>query len=689
MMNQNHNDIQSSPSSKQRPRRIALRPITIILFLTVNMIVLMVLGYPYLQSRYQLPFNLPYDLGITQLPTASADSMEGGSNVTLPTETALIPSATPTASDEFEPPSSLSDMWMNLWSQEVILLSMQHGLDTNFYLYQPVDLDDSSALTFNPLTAGSWRDITPSLSPNRERLAFSSNRNGQWDIYLMDLRSGEISAMTDTPEYDASPTWSPDGRWIAYERYADDNLDIFLQSIDGNQDAIQLTTHFSADFAPVWSPQGRQIAFVSTRGGKNQIWLSNLDESGANRFVRLSQHYEAMADHPAWSPDGRYLVWAAVTTSGLHQIYLWDTENPKGQPKEIGSGDWAVWSPDGQALLVILKTPAQHYLTAYRIDQPGHILLPPMKLPGSVSGLAWLDKMPVETGLDGDRPSPTPLWEVNIDSPLDETNGRWNLIPLEDVEAPYARLHDRVDEAFSALRQELAKQVGWDLLATLENAYLPLSSALSPGLVEDWLYTGRAFTINTLPIKAGWMTVVREDFGLQTYWRVYLRARFQDGTQGQPLHNLPWDFNARYSSRPAPYDQGGENYSAVPIGYWVEFTKLAANYGWERLPALSNWQSAYPSARFNEFVRTDGLDWVDAMLEIYPPEVLLTLTPAPSATPSQTPAPLWYRSPTPTPTTRATSTPSPTATASTLPTGTATSSQQPEATYTLTNTPPP
>ena len=191
------------------------------------------------------------------------------------------------------------------------------------------------------------------------------------------------------------------------------------------------------------------------------------------------------------------------------------------------------------------------------------------------------------------------------------------------------------------------------------------------------------------------MTVIREDFGQETFWRVYLRARFQDGSQGKPLHNLPWDFNARYSGQPLPYDQGGEIAGAVPPGYWVDMTQLAASYGWARLPALSNWQAVYAGARFNEFVKTDGLDWESAILEIYPDEVLLTLTPVHTATVSPTTAPLWYQSPTPTlistgtPTPAPTQTPSLTLTQTLLPTLLSTVSQSSSPSPTITKAPAP
>ena len=85
----------------------------------------------------------------------------------------------------------------------------------------------------------------------------------------------------------------------------------------------------------------------------------------------------------------------------------------------------------------------------------------------------------------------------------------------------------------------------------------------------------------------------------------------------------------------------------------------AAQYGWHRLPALTNWRTYYAGARYNELAYTEGLDWRAAMLQLYPPEVLVTPTVVipPTRTPTRTP--MWWQTPTPTrtPTFRPTNTP--------------------------------
>lgn len=544
-------------------------------------------------------------------------------------------------------------------ARDLVVLSIQENGYAHLFVAIPGEMD------LTRITSGDWNDITPALSPDGSRIAFASNRDGFWDIYILDLQTGGIQRLTETEAYDASPTWSPDLAWIAYTTYVDDNLEIAIYSLnDPAQGQIVLTDDPASDHSPAWAPNGRQIVFVSNRSGNSDVWLADLDRTDASRFTNISNSPQSAEAHPAWSADGARLAWSSESqTVGYSGIYIWDAATPDRPATWIGDGDWPAWNTIGDQIIALLDGPNQEYLTAYTTD--GKLLLAPFTLPGHARGLIWpnvslSDPLPAAYQ-QAAALTPSALWSPIITPAPDVPNQRWYLVDLPDVQAPYPQLHDLVDESFAALRQRVTDATGWDALAGLENAFVPLTSSLDPGYSEDWLYTGRAFAINSLMTNAGWMTAVREQVGSETYWRLYLRAQRQDGSLGEPLQNPPWDLNARYELDPRSYEAGGK-YAPVPSGYWVDVTSLAAAYGWQRLPALPNWQNYYAGARFTEFALTSGLDWYAAMLELYPPEILVTPTRVlpPTVTPSRTPKPTSTPGPSRTP--RATGSPTSTRT---------------------------
>lgn len=650
--------------------------------------IFVILGSVYLAGRNGLleGTSLAY-LAPTATPSLTPSPLPP--DTPTPTLT-LTPTPTPSHT-----PTPLSDLPISQheFPSGLLILSLREGLHTRLFLFEP------QTLPLTRITNGEWDDITPALSPDGTRLAFASNRDGPFDLYLLDLLTGEVTRLTDTSDYDASPTWSPDSLFLAYESYSpdesgNDNLDIYVAPVDGSSTPIRLTDDPGADHSPTWSPLGRQIAFVSTRTGEPEIWLADL-QNVDQRFSNVSQNPNSLDLHPAWNPNGTALAWATLT-DGYHLLRGAALNEQAQAPAAQGAGDWPVYSPDGDVLLTALETPNETYLTAYHLPSGGLLALPPFALPGVIEGLSWgnatIPQPPPASILAAAQVTPGPLWLPRLTPNADLPAGRQHLVPLHDVEAPDPRLHDLADESFASLREYVAQATGWDFLATLENAFVPLTSPLLPGLGGDWLYTGRAFTFNTAPINAGWIEIVREDFGQDTYWRIYLLARFQDGSQGRPFTLQPWDLNARFDGNPTFYERGGILKTDIPTGYWVDFTEIADAFGWERLPALDNWRAFYQGARFNEFVHRMGIDWPAAMVELYPPEILITLTPITPITPSPIPTKTLTptRTPFPTRTLTPTRTASPTQTATAPPTPTrtptATVTPTPTATYTPTIT---
>jgi TolB protein len=258
--------------------------------------------------------------------------------------------------------------------------------------------------------------------------------------------------------------------------------------------------------------------------------------------------------------------------------------------------------------------------------------------------------------------APTSVLYVQKPTQTPGPGGRKGVLSLENVKAPYAFLQDIALDSYDALRRETGKKTGWDFLAQLENAYLPLTEPPEPGGAENWLFTGRGIAVNTLPIQAGWMVVAKEEFNGLPYWRLYLKALKQDGSQGAPITRMIWDFNPRFQGDPLAYEMGGKEVDP-PSGWWVDFTELARRYGWGRLPGMSNWRTYYQGTRFNQFIFDGKTDWQRSMEELYPPEAIATYTPIPTIT--QTPTRTPWKAPTRTSTRTRTPTRTPTPSATT------------------------
>jgi hypothetical protein len=132
------------------------------------------------------------------------------------------------------------------------------------------------------LTNSPGLDIDPDWSPDGRKVAFASNREEDtgFQIYVMNVDGSDQKRLGDVQPGDNShPTWSPDGSQIVFQSKRDtnldpqdDNFDIYVMNSDGD-DIKQLTTHGADDSEPSWSPDGRKIAFLSERSGQDEIYL--------------------------------------------------------------------------------------------------------------------------------------------------------------------------------------------------------------------------------------------------------------------------------------------------------------------------------------------------------------------------------------------------------------------------------
>jgi TolB protein len=497
------------------------------------------------------------------------------------------------------------------------------------------------------LTYDSAEDRDPAWSPDGQTIAFASNRSDNWDIYLLDLLSGALIRLTQNPGFDGNPSWSPDGQYIAFESDRLGNLDIYIMSTTGGEMRL-ITTGRTPDYEPAWSPDSRAIAFTSFSEGSKDIYLHLVE---TRETITVTNSPDVDEDYADWSPDGTQLAYVSGPR-GNPSIQIttfdWDAmEAGQAQTELFGAGASPAWAPDGQNLIYVAhdREGRSHLIAA---DMTGWAISQEVySIDGRMDDLAWTDlalSPRVIARAQAAAPTASPPLYVELVQPAPVTGPPYRLVPLQGVsdstieeteegeggeEAEEKRetgevflISDRVNEGFNALRQRVVEEAGWDYLGSLESAWLPMTYTPPSGHSRmNWHVCGRAIGLNQRPYDAEGpqIELLREDIGSATCWRVFIRAAKQDGSMGEPLREGVWDLHAREEGGSALVE-GGVIKERIPWGYYVDFTTLAGDYGWERLPSLWRWRYSWLDIWWWEFQKTDDLGWWECMLELYEPE---------------------------------------------------------------------
>jgi serine/threonine protein kinase len=140
-------------------------------------------------------------------------------------------------------------------------------------------------------------DITPAWSPDDSQIVFASDRDGDYEIFIIRSDWRDIRQVTFNNKDDRNPDWSPDGKYIIFSSKIEKYHDIFIVDNDG-QNLTQLTSDAKDNDSPAWSPDGSLIAFSSTRNGSRQIFIMNSDGSDVTQIT----HNNGVNIRPTWSP---------------------------------------------------------------------------------------------------------------------------------------------------------------------------------------------------------------------------------------------------------------------------------------------------------------------------------------------------------------------------------------------------
>ena len=155
--------------------------------------------------------------------------------------------------------------------------------------------------------------MSPSWSPDGEKLAYVSFQDNKPSIFIQERRSGKQTKLTDFPGINGAPDWSPDGKKMAMVLSKDGNPEIYIMDLH-TQQLQRMTQDFAIDTEPRWTPDGKALIFTSNRGGTPQIYRLNLADRSVNRLT-FEGRYNARGQ---LTPDGKHLIFVHQADKDFH-----------------------------------------------------------------------------------------------------------------------------------------------------------------------------------------------------------------------------------------------------------------------------------------------------------------------------------------------------------------------------------
>jgi Tol biopolymer transport system component len=230
------------------------------------------------------------------------------------------------------------------------------------------------------VTDVSGRAKQPVWSPDGERIAFVFSKEDEdhnIDIYLMDQDGSDPVRLTEFESIEVDPTWSPDGTKIAFSSGQDTYTDmmqgvvsvfnIFVMAPDGSG-VERLTDIEAKNMAPDWSPDGNNLVFQTDRDGNLEIYLMNADGSGQTNLTNDPSDDQT----PAWSPDGKMIAFTS-DRDGNEEIYIMnaDGSNLTRLTDDPGRNRRPSWSPDGSMIAFYSERDGDFEVYVMAIDGSG------------------------------------------------------------------------------------------------------------------------------------------------------------------------------------------------------------------------------------------------------------------------------------------------------------------------------
>lgn len=226
------------------------------------------------------------------------------------------------------------------------------------------------------LTNDPGSDSYPRFSPDGRKISFNSDRVGAVaKLFTMNIDGTGVTQVTNNATADANASWSPTNSQFAFDSTRDDQyLDIYKMNIDGSN-VVRLTNHQPYDIESAWSPNGQRIVFrrENVFGGGFDLWIMNSDGSGQTQFTSRSNFDFGP---PSWAPDGSYVVYDGlaagnmeiykIKADGTGDVRLTNSSAREGEP---------AWSPDGAKIAFTSDRDGNHEIYVMNSDGSGQTRL--------------------------------------------------------------------------------------------------------------------------------------------------------------------------------------------------------------------------------------------------------------------------------------------------------------------------
>jgi TolB protein len=247
-----------------------------------------------------------------------------------------------------------------VFGTKVAFVSTDNTSQHKRYQLQIADIDGYNIQT---IVASKEPIMSPTWSPDGNKIAYVSFENHQAAIFVQILTTGNRIRITAFPGINGAPAWSPDGRQLALTLSKGGSPDIYILDL-ANKQLRQLTDNSSINTEPTWSPDGRSLVFTSNQSGRPHLYKIS-SQGGKAKRLTFKGRYNASAQ---FSPDGTNIA-LVHATDGNYKIALMNLKTRKIKPLTSGHLDESPsFSSNGSMILYAARKGNQGVLSAVSID---------------------------------------------------------------------------------------------------------------------------------------------------------------------------------------------------------------------------------------------------------------------------------------------------------------------------------